>query len=120
GTSVTGLWRGLAGVHGKFITSFAMPAPLHPLVIAWCGIALLLAALAGRRPASVVVARVTMLTVLSLSCVTYVVETGKPLQHGLIDRGAAGALLCVATPMLWVLLMDGHFSAPRLLLCLVG
>ena len=72
-----------------------------------------------------------MMGALFYTCVRYLPETFMPLVHGLNDRGAAGALLGIAGPALWVLLMptggtadrsdtaSGAVTAPRLLMCLV-
>ena len=124
GTSLAGLRHGLTDVHAGFITAFASPVPLHATAMLWAMAGVLLALAVHRHPCLADVARPATAIALVVSCLRYLLETFTPLIHGLDDRGAAGALLGIATPVLWVLLVPGRRLdpglAPRLLLCLVA
>ena len=130
GTSLGGLYYGLIGQHQGFSVAFFTPAPLHVAVVVWALCATAAAINSRLRHRSIDAIRLVMVGAFFYTCVRYMLETFVPLIHGLNDRGAAGALLGIAGPTLWVLLLPTNgtvgrsstasVAAPRLLLCLVA
>jgi hypothetical protein len=127
GTSWNGLRHGLLGVHAGFAQHFSEAPPLHPMAIPW-GVFGVLAALASQRRAWIVAAaRGVGVLALAIACLYYLLETCIPLVHGTIDRGAAGTLVGMALPMIWVLAKPADrrgssdvMEAPRLFLALLA
>lgn len=131
GTSLAGLWHGLIGQHLGFKDSFFTPAPIYGAAVLWAVLMLDLALTTSQHAARVVgLVRIAALAVLTYAGLEYLTQTFAPLQHGLQDRGAAGALVGWAAPLLWIVLLPGQGfdqskptgppSAGRLGLCLVA
>ncbi len=104
GTSAEGLMHGLIGQHLGFKQLFFRPAPIPTAAIV-VGAVLAIGVVACRSGSSVPrYLRLGVAVAVLLSFLRYLPETLQPLQHGLLDRGAAGFILGAVAPGLWLLL----------------
>jgi len=127
GTSSEGLMHGLVGQHMAFEATFFNPAPIPGVVVVFAGL-ILYWALKGRDRRWIGLARGTFCAAILFCMLRYLSESNQPLVHGLQDRGAAGLLLGIAAPVLWILLLPGfgarqeqsEWFLGRLPLCLIA
>jgi hypothetical protein len=106
GASAESLWYGLVGQHAGFSGPFYHPAPLEGVSILAALAGVRIAAWTRRSTAAAGLAVRAALAMLLLAVVwRYAAETTAPLLHGLNDRGGAGLLVSLATPLVWVILL---------------
>jgi hypothetical protein len=125
GTSPAGLWYGLVGQHTSLVANFASAAPIPAAALPWAVVGFVGAFLAADRAAVAAAARVAVTLALAWTCLQHLSDSTVPLVHGRVDRGATGALVGFATPLLWVLLkpagtQDDDSALARLGLCFVA
>ena len=105
GTTVEGLVHGIVGQHRGFSQLFFRPAPIPTAAIVVAGLMTLGSTVWYDKQWVTRWLRLAVSGAMVFSLMQYLPETRQPLEHGLVDRGAAGFILAAVAPALWLLLI---------------
>lgn len=108
GTTVDALLNGLVLQHLGFADRFYMAAPVFGFAGPLAVVAFVACVWFGQSERLLVLVRYVRLCILALLigvALKHFVDLGKPLEHGLDDRGQAGLMMSLMAPFAWLVLL---------------